>query len=133
MKLRPPPPSCRCDARWLPKESEMRLLLPLLIATAACAPIAADGQSAQGEPAAPVASAPAWPAPAPTGQCDAAPAQFAVGQSYSADLAERARAAAGAAVVRRLVPGQVVTMEFNGARLNLDTDATGKVTSARCG
>lgn len=92
----------------------------LLIATAACAPTGAD--SAQ-QPA-------SEPSPA---TCDATKAQFAVGESYSDTLAERARTAAGAASVRRLVPGQVVTMEFNGTRLNLDTDAAGKVTSARCG
>ena len=70
---------------------------------------------------------------APTGMCDATKAQFAVGQTYSETLAERAREAAGAKTVRKLVPGQVITMEFNGTRLNLDTDAAGKVTSARCG
>jgi len=34
---------------------------------------------------------------------------------------------------RALKPGQAVTMEFNGARLNLDVDARGRVTSVRCG
>lgn len=99
----------------------MKLLAAaLLTATAACAPTPG---AAPDQPARPPSAA----------MCDAAKAQFAVGESYSDALAERARTAAGAASVRRLVPGQVVTMEYNGTRLNLDTDAAGKVTSARCG
>ena len=82
---------------------------------------------------APVVSAPA-PAPAEeTAMCDVTKAQFAVGQAYSDALAEQARAAAGAKIVRRLVPGQMVTMEFNAERLNLDTDGSGKVAAVRCG
>ena len=84
---------------------------------------------------APAASAP-QPAPAPSEEaamCDATKAQFAVGQAYSDSLAEQARAAAGAKIVRRLVPGQMVTMEYSAERLNLDTDAGGKVTGVRCG
>lgn len=100
-------------------------LLPAtaLLLITACAPGAADEGTQQ--PAA--GSTPA------TGQCNATPAQFAVGETYDAAVAERARTAAGAATVRRLVPGQVVTMEFNGTRLNLDTDAAGRITAARCG
>ncbi|MFC3712366.1 I78 family peptidase inhibitor [Sphingoaurantiacus capsulatus] len=87
---------------------------------AACTPTeGSSGQAPAGQPA-------GW-------TCDAAKAQFAVGQSYSDSLAEQAREAAGAKMVRKLIPGQVVTMEFNGGRLNLDTDAAGKVSSARCG
>lgn len=73
------------------------------------------------------------PAAEPSGMCDQAKAQFAVGQAYSDTLAEQAREAAGAKIVRRLVPNQAITMEFNATRLNLDTDAAGKVSSARCG
>lgn len=93
----------------------------LLIVLAACTP--QTGAEPDQQAASPPSSA----------MCDAAKAQFAVGESYSDALAERAREAAGAQTVRKLVPGQVITMEFNGTRLNLDTDAAGKVTSARCG
>lgn len=65
--------------------------------------------------------------------CDAAKAGFAVGEAFSPALAERARAAAGAASVRRMIPGMAYTMEFNGARLNLRTDESGKIVSAACG
>lgn len=67
------------------------------------------------------------------GTCNPAGAQFAVGSSYDADLAERARQASGSRLVRRLSPGQVVTMEFSAQRLNLVTDAGGRITEARCG
>ena len=130
--------------------------LPIVMAAltlAACTPPPAEETTAapaaapsSPQPAAPKAAAdepvlsdpPAasLPTPAPTEEmamCDASKAQFAVRQSYSVTLAEQARVAAGAKIVRRLVPGQMVTMEFSPQRLNLDTDAAGKVTAARCG
>lgn len=66
-------------------------------------------------------------------QCDAAKAQFVVGQTYTDALATQAQTAAGAKIVRRLMPGQAVTMEFNDQRLNLETDASGRIIAARCG
>lgn len=102
------------------------MIKPILLAAATLV-----GVSACTSPPADGGQSPA--SQAPPGMCEAAKAQFAVGESYSDTLAERARTAAAAATVRRLVPGQVVTMEFNGTRLNLDTDSAGRVTSARCG
>lgn len=81
---------------------------------------------------APVAAAPA-PAPAPQAQCNADGARFAIGQSASAQLEAAARVGAGAESVRTLKPNQVVTMEFNGGRLNLVVDARNRVTAVRCG
>ena len=66
-------------------------------------------------------------------QCNADKAQFAMGQPYSDALAEQARVASGSGVVRRLKPGQIVTMEFRADRLSLETDETGKVIAVRCG
>lgn len=71
--------------------------------------------------------------PAGGAVCDAANAQFAVGKTVDERLGEEARGRAGAAVVRVLRPGQVVTMEFSASRLTLDADAQGVVTRARCG
>jgi hypothetical protein len=67
------------------------------------------------------------------GTCSAGPAQFVVGQPYDASTAEQARQASGARTVRQIEPGRAYTMEFSAQRLNLVTDATGKVTEARCG
>ncbi len=87
----------------------------------------AGGPSQQSAP-----PAPPPPALQQTG-CDAAAAQFAVGQAFNAPLAEQARQRAGAETARALRPGQIVTMEFNGQRLNLDVDASERVTRVRCG
>jgi ketosteroid isomerase-like protein len=67
------------------------------------------------------------------GGCDAARAQETVGQPYDAALLARARDLAGAAIARPLRPGQIVTQEHRADRLNLEVDAGGRVTAARCG
>lgn len=85
------------------------------------------------------APAPTTPAPAsaappePVFQCNADGARFAVGQPLSPQLEAAARVRAGAGTVRALKPGEAVTMELNGGRLNLDVDARGRVTDVRCG
>lgn len=118
-------------------------LMLAVLSFASCAPQpAADdtaaAQSSRGSAASspmdePIKSdAPAAPVQEAS-MCDATKAQFAVGQAYSDALAEQARTAAGAKIVRRLVPGQIITMEFSGERLNLDTDSAGKVIDVRCG
>jgi uncharacterized lipoprotein YajG len=73
------------------------------------------------------------PPPEPVFQCNADGARFAVGQPLSPQLEAAARVRAGAGTVRALKPGEVVTMELNGGRLNLDVDARGRVTDVRCG
>ena len=71
---------------------------------------------------------------APTrGPCDAADAQSFVGQSASPDVQEQAGAASGASTVRTLQPGQAITKEFNGERLNLQVDAAGTIVRIHCG
>lgn len=114
----------------------------LALALASCAPQAADSAASgqQSPAAAPVADEPIRTDPpaalAPAEEktmCDAAKAQFAVNQTYSDTLAAEAKAAAGAKIVRQLLPGQAITMEFNAERLNLETDGSGKVAAVRCG
>jgi hypothetical protein len=75
----------------------------------------------------------AAPAPASQAQCNADGTKFAIGQPASAQLATAARIRAGAESVRILQPNQVVTLEFNGGRLNLVVDARNRVTAVRCG
>lgn len=72
------------------------------------------------------------PSPPPA-SCDAAAAQFALGQSFGPALERDLRARSGASVVRWLSPGQAVTMEFNAARLNLTLDGRGRIVKAACG
>lgn len=89
-------------------------------------------------PLAVVLSACATPMPGPVadepgGACDAAKAQFAVGQIFDQTLAEKARIAAGARTVRDYGPGQPVTMDYRFDRLNFERDAEGRVKSVNCG
>jgi hypothetical protein len=83
-------------------------------------------------PAPTPASASAAP-PEPVFQCNADGARFAVGQPLSPQLEAAARVRAGAGTVRALKPGEAVTMELNGGRLNLDVDARGREPDVRCG
>ena len=66
-------------------------------------------------------------------QCNAAAAQFALGGSATAALVEEARKRSGALMARTIGPGQAVTMEYNGQRLNLDVNAANTVMNRRCG
>ncbi len=85
-------------------------------------------------PSPPVGATPGTvPAGPPTGVCNAQGAQFALGKQPLASLVEQARQRSGSYMARVLRPGQVVTMEFNAQRLNLDLDAAGVIIRARCG
>lgn len=101
----------------------------LSLLPAAAGAILLTACAASGPATAPASATP----PEPVFQCNADGARFAVGQQLSPQLEAAARVRAGAGLVRTLKPGQVVTMELNGARLNLDVDARGRVTDVRCG
>ena len=106
------------------------LLLAALVATAlaGCASAPAPAPAAP-----PQAAAPAAPPPPPPPACDAAGAQFALGQPMTPQLEAAVRARANAATVRTLKPGQPATMELNPARVNIDLDARHRVKAVRCG
>jgi len=67
------------------------------------------------------------------GSCAADRANFALGQPYSSDLANRARQAAGARNVRKLEPGAPATTDLRQDRLNLQVDDQEIVTRVTCG
>jgi hypothetical protein len=72
--------------------------------------------------------------PDPVGtQCDASQVFGLVGKTLDEAGVEQARVDAKAERVRVLRPGQAVTLEFDGDRLNVETDAQGQVTDLRCG
>uniref|UniRef100_UPI001F49575D I78 family peptidase inhibitor n=1 Tax=Xanthomonas vesicatoria TaxID=56460 RepID=UPI001F49575D len=48
-------------------------------------------------------------------------------------VVKQTRRDSGAKSVRVLKPGQMVTMEVHGERLNLEVDAKSVVTAVRCG
>jgi hypothetical protein len=89
------------------------------------------GGSSQGDTRPPQ---PPRPDPPPaSGSCNAGQARWAIGQPASADLLERARADAAAALARFIRPNQPITMEYSGARLNLYLNARDVVESVICG
>lgn len=67
----------------------------------------------------------------PVGACNVDAARTYVGQAATPSVAERARQAAGAGVVRMLDKDAVITMEYRADRLNLITDA-GRIINATC-
>lgn len=93
----------------------MRALLALALALSAC--------TTQPGPQ------PMIPEPA----CRAESANSLIGRPNGAALVEQARQMSGAATVRVLNPGDVVTMEFRGDRLNVHLDADGKIERISCG
>jgi hypothetical protein len=120
-----------------------RLVLPTLLLSLALAgcggndtdeqtAAAERSQAAAAEVAQPQGDEPLAPPPA-EGSCDDTQAQWAIGKTLSEAELEQARSDAKAETVRTLKPGQAVTMEFNGNRLNVDQDEQGVVTAVRCG
>lgn len=71
--------------------------------------------------------------PAPSGSCDEAKAQFAIGERASQQLLDRARVAAGAREARFIRPNEAITLEFSPTRLNLNLNTKDVVLSVRCG
>jgi hypothetical protein len=67
------------------------------------------------------------------GVCDAQGAQWALGRSGTARVAEEARVRAGARMARVLHNGQAAVGAPDPERLNLEVDGNGKVIGARCG
>ncbi|MDB5912583.1 MAG: proteinase inhibitor [Ramlibacter sp.] len=106
----------------------------LLFATAGA--VLLRGACAVPPPSAPpsVPAAPALPPlPPPAGRCNADAGQFALGQTYTERIAEAVRSASGARIARALRPGQVVTREYAGDRINLTLDAADRVVGVGCG
>jgi Peptidase inhibitor I78 family len=106
----------------------------LACAVAACTPTPDEQQQAvdQAEQRAEEVAAPAAPE-VTAGACDDSQAQWAVGKTVTDADVEQARKDAGAESARTIGPNDMVTMDFNEKRLNLDTDAKGVVTAVRCG
>ena len=71
--------------------------------------------------------------PPPSRECNAAAAQGLIGRQGGPALTQEAQRLSGAAAVRFLRPGQMVTMEFRADRLNIRVDTQGKVLAITCG
>lgn len=100
---------------------------------AACSPTPA-AQPAPPETPAPVASyTPGGPGDPVMAGCNAAKAQALVGRNADSATQEEARRLTGARTLRVLPPGAMMTMDFRSDRLNIKTDAAGKILSFDCG
>jgi len=67
------------------------------------------------------------------GRCDAAAAQRLVGRERSDALGAEAMRVSGAARLRWIAPGMMVTMEYREDRLNLHLGPDGRVLKIACG
>ena len=67
------------------------------------------------------------------GACNADAARFAIGKPWTTELGEQARVAAGAATLRVIRPGQMITDDYVSDRLNIELNESGIVTQLRCG
>ena len=68
----------------------------------------------------------------PATSCDADQVQRFVGQPADAAQAEAQRLS-GARSVRRYATGDMLTMDYRADRLNIETDATGRIVKLTCG
>nr|WP_272886265.1 I78 family peptidase inhibitor [Stutzerimonas stutzeri] len=67
------------------------------------------------------------------GKCNSEAVSSLVGKVAIRELLEQARDKAGADVARILRPDDVVTLEYNSQRLNLNTDANLTIERVSCG
>jgi hypothetical protein len=65
--------------------------------------------------------------------CDSAPVLSLVGKTLTPDLVETARTRSHSGTTRVLHPGEVMTMEYNPARLNIILDKQNKIITIHCG
>lgn len=65
--------------------------------------------------------------------CSASDAGPIMGKEPTPEIIELAKKNASAKVVRVLKAGAPMTMEYNGARLNVFLDTTGKIKGVNCG
>lgn len=76
---------------------------------------------------------PPQPGAVSSARCDADRASWAIGQEASAEVVERIRVDTGSTQVRVIKPGQMVTMDYIGTRVNIDVDDRNRITAIRCG
>jgi hypothetical protein len=92
-----------------------------LVMTAACAPLP---PAEAGEP----------PIQGESGRkCEAAGVQSLLGQQASAELGAEAMRASGAAKLRWIPEGAMITMDYSESRLNIQLDRQNKIVRIYCG
>ncbi len=66
-------------------------------------------------------------------ECDAAPAQYAIGQKTSTALSQGLMAKSGASVLRWIPPRTAVAMDYSSIRLNISYDDNMIIDRISCG
>ncbi|CAP43272.1 I78 family peptidase inhibitor [Bordetella petrii] len=110
----------------------IRKLIPVFLAAGLTACATSGTQRASSD--APAAgNAGAASSSVPSAACDAQPVQDLIGKKYSESVASDARTRSQSSQLRVMRPGQVMTMEYNPARLNIILDGGDVITALRCG
>ncbi|HEY1029248.1 MAG TPA: I78 family peptidase inhibitor [Pseudomonas sp.] len=78
-------------------------------------------------------SEPAAKPVAPGQGCTSSAVEYLQGKVATPELLEQARQESGASTARVLTPSSVVTLEYNGQRLNLNVDDQRVITRVSCG
>lgn len=73
------------------------------------------------------------PPAAPEDACGASRVRDLIGQARSDALVAEVARRSGAARVRWIRPGDVVTMDYSAERLNVNLDAQGRIARLTCG
>ncbi len=71
--------------------------------------------------------------PTPISGCNADGARWAIGREPGGDVVERARVESGSATVRVIRPGDAVTKDLRGDRLNINVNARNAIDGVSCG
>lgn len=67
------------------------------------------------------------------GSCDASRAQTLIGRPASSELGAEAQRLTGGRGIRWIQPGQAVTMDYRADRINIELDASNRVSRITCG
>ncbi|VXD02225.1 Peptidase inhibitor I78 family protein [Pseudomonas sp. 8Z] len=105
----------------------MNLKIRLCLALGAALLATGCSSTADKSPATTAASGPA------PDSCTSSAVEHFKGQTATPELLEQARQQAGASSARILTPTSVVTLEYNGQRLNLNVDGQRVITRVTCG
>lgn len=65
--------------------------------------------------------------------CTSDSTDWAIGQQASAEVVQRIQRETGSQHVRVIKPGQMVTMDYNPNRVNIDVNDRNEVIAVRCG
>jgi hypothetical protein len=94
----------------------IRFALPLIaLSTMGCAPIQAQTPKA------------------PATRCGAEKVAGLIGKKRTPALEKRVQALSGAARIRWIRPGMMITMDYSETRLNVRVDVRGRILSVNCG